>query len=199
MALVAGTYPWMSKPLKGYDMAPKQLMMHSMAVGTAGQILARVGRFDPDLAFVGGLLCDMGKIAISNCIEDKLALMVQLGLQAGMTFDEVERKVVGYSHAEVGAHMAEIWNLPEEIVDGIRYHHQPQDAKSPWLAHVLHIADFLAMSAGCGIGGDGMLYEFSPESLQVCGLSADDLDGLVDDFITAFEHAEALFEDLSKA
>ncbi len=196
MALVAGTYPWMSKALKGYDLPPKALLMHSLGIATAAKMIARIRKFDPDTAFVAGLLADIGKVAISACIEDKVALMFQLGLQAGMSFEEVEERVVGHSHSEVGAHMVESWNLPEELVDGIRWHHDPVQSKSPWLAHVLHLADFIAMTSGCGLGGDGLLYEFCPESLEVCGFSSDDLDGLLDDFVTAFQHAETLVEGL---
>lgn len=196
MALVAGTYPWMSKPLKGYELAPRQLMTHSMAIAVAAQIFARVGQFDPDLAFVAGLLTDIGKFAISNCIEGKVALMMQLGMAASLTFEEVERKVVGYSHSEIGAHMAENWNLPGEIVDAIQYHHDPSNSRKPWLAHVVHLADYMAMTTGCGLGGDGMQYEISFESLEVCRISADDFDALVDEFITAFAHTESLFEGL---
>ena len=196
MALVAGTFPWMSKPLKGYDLAPRQLMTHSMAVAVGSQMFARVGHFDPDLAFVAGLLTDIGKFAISNCIDGKISLMMQLGIQTGKTFEDVERTVVGYSHAEVGAHMAENWNLPAEIVDSIRYHHCPTQSRRPWLAHVVHLADFMAMTTGCGLGGDGLQYEMSPESLEICGLSADDFDGLTEQFLVAIEHSESLFEGM---
>ncbi len=196
MALIAGTYPWMSKGLKGYDLAPRQLMTHSMAIAVGAQIFARMGQFDADTAFVAGLLADIGKFAISNCIEDKIGLMSQLAEHANMTFEEVERKVVGYSHSEIGAHMAENWNLPAELVDAIRCHHQPGESRHPWLAHVLHLADFVAMTTGCGLGGDGLQYELSVESLDVCRLSAEDLDRVTLEFVTAFEHAESLFEKL---
>ena len=41
-----------------------------------------------------------------------------------------------------------------------------------------------------------MQYELSYESFEVCRISADDFDALVDEFITAFAHTESLFEGL---
>lgn len=199
IALIASAYPWLSKPLPGYDLLPRQLLTHATGMAIAAQMLARVGRFDPDTAFVAGLLADMGKVALANVIEDKLAVMVQLGVQAGIAFDEVERIVIGHSHADVGAHMADNWNLPNEIVVGIRFHHSPSEGGGQWLPYVLHLANHLACSVGCGLGGDGMVYNLDTNALQICSLSADDLDGLLDEFVTAFERAEALFEELGVA
>jgi HD-like signal output (HDOD) protein len=37
---------------------------------------------------------------------------------------EMERDAFGYDHAEVGAMMAETWNLPETLITAIADHHQ---------------------------------------------------------------------------
>ena len=43
LCLVASTYPWMSKPLKGYELGPEQLFSHALAVAVAVGYL-RIGR-----------------------------------------------------------------------------------------------------------------------------------------------------------
>ncbi len=35
---------------------------------------------------------------------------------------------MGLNHAEVGALIARKWNFPEQLVDAIRYHHEPTQA-----------------------------------------------------------------------
>lgn len=194
IALVAGTLTWMSRPLKGYDLPPRQLMRHSMGLALGSQMLARIGQFDPEEAFVAGLLADIGKIAIDNVIDGKISLMMQLGIKGGMTFEDVERTVLGHTHSEIGAHMAENWNLPAEIVEGIRWHHDPSGAGNAWLPHVIHLADVLAMTTGFGLGGDGLQYQLCDESLEVCRLSPDDFDRLVEQFVGAVRHGEALLD-----
>lgn len=199
LALLAGTQSWLSRPLPGYDLAPKALMVHSFSVATGAQMIAKLSKYEEhDTVFVTGLLADIGKIALSNVFDGKLQLLVQLGIQAGMTFDQVERHVIGVDHAEVGAHLAESWNLPQDIIDGIRWHHMPShSSKNQAIADCIHIADFMAMSVGCGLGGDGLLYEFDEESLQRRGISSDDLDKIIDDFVIAFEAFEAVVEELT--
>ncbi|MBN8689180.1 MAG: HDOD domain-containing protein [Armatimonadetes bacterium] len=197
IALVAGTYKWMKEPLPGYELQPKDLLHHSMAVAVGGQMIAKKSGGDPDSTFIAGLLADIGKFALSQIIDGKISLLVSLGLQAGMTFNEVEKKVIGHTHGDVSAHLCEHWNLPEEIVTGIRYHHNPSDSVKPTaIGDCIHIGDFLAMSVGCGIGGDGLLYQFDDEALRRRGLSAEDLDALIDEFVIAYERCEAIFEEL---
>ncbi|MBL8060394.1 MAG: HDOD domain-containing protein [Chthonomonas sp.] len=196
IAMVAGTSTWMSRPLKGYDLPPRQLMRHSMGLALGCQMIARIGQFDPDEAFVAGLLADIGKIAIDKCIDGKISLMMQLGIKAGMTFEDVERTVLGHTHSEIGAHMAENWNLPQEIVEGIKWHHDPTSAGEAWLPHVIHLADVLAMMTGFGIGGDGLQYKLCEDSLEICRLSAEDFDGLIEQFVGAVLHGESLFDGM---
>ena len=196
LASVAGTFTWMTRPLKGYDLPPRQLMRHSMGLALGAQMIARIGQFDPEEAFVAGLLADIGKIAIDNCIDGKISLMMQLGIKGGMTFEDVERTVLGHTHSEIGAHMAENWNLPQEIVEGIRWHHNPLGSGHSWLAHVIHLADVLAMVTGYGLGGDGLQYQLCEESLEICRVSAEDFDGLVEQFVGAVLHGETLLEGI---
>jgi len=38
---------------------------------------------------------------------------------------ETERAALGYTHAEVGAGLAERWGLPAELAEAVRCHHEP--------------------------------------------------------------------------
>lgn len=74
--------------------------------------LARPLRVDPEEAFLGGLLLDLGKTVILTVAKD---FQIEESL-----FDELLHS----RHAEIGAMIARKWNYPESIQNLIRYHHK---------------------------------------------------------------------------
>ena len=41
---------------------------------------------------------------------------------------EAEVRVIGASHAQVGAYLLGLWGLPQSVVDAVAHHHSPQSA-----------------------------------------------------------------------
>ena len=197
LAIVAGTYPWLAKPLQGYCLGPNELWAHSFGVAVGAQLVAsRTSNQNADAAFTAGLLHNIGKVALNVWLEGKMAGLLDIAERAGLAFDEIERKMLGYDHAEVGAHLGEKWNLPPALVAPIRYHHRPSAADpSSRLVDAVHVGDYLAMSIGLGLSGEGLRYSFDGTCLDRLGLNPDDLDELSLDFITSYNQHEKLFED----
>lgn len=201
LAMVASTYPWMTRPLKGYGLGPRQLWTHSFGVAIGAQLVAQKARLeDSDAAFTAGLLHDLGKVALSVWLEDKVTQLIGIAIANGVTFDEAERRVLGFDHTEVGEYLAESWNLPPVLVEAIRYHHQPNLLEpASKLADAVHVGDYLTMTMGFGLGADGLQYEFFDESLERLNLSPADLDQVTDSFVLAFEGYESMFLELQAA
>ncbi len=44
---------------------------------------------------------------------------------------EVERERRGATHAEVGAHLLELWGLPHELVEAVAFHHRAPELPHP--------------------------------------------------------------------
>ena len=56
--------------------------------------------------------------------------------------DGVERELLGATHADVGSQVCLKWNLPEEIVEAVSFHHHPADAPTHGkLASIIAMAD----------------------------------------------------------
>jgi putative nucleotidyltransferase with HDIG domain len=197
LAIVASTYPWLVRPLKGYQIGPNDLWAHSFGVAIGASMVAkRSDAADPDAAFTAGLLHNIGKLAMSVWLENKMAALNDVAERAAIPFDEIERKMLGYDHADVGAHLAEKWNLPVPLVTAIKYHHRPSEVAPPSpLTDCVHIGDYLAMSMGLGLSGEGLRYVFDKSTLSRLGLTEADIDELVLDFITAYNQHEKLFEE----
>lgn len=95
-------------------------------------------RTDPDLAFAGGLLQDYLLPVLSNDLLATYLEFVESRERLPETLCEFEHNRFGWDHALAGACIAHRWNLPDELVCCILYHHgglqiltHPQLARSP--------------------------------------------------------------------
>lgn len=201
LCMVAATYPWMSRKLDGYCLGPRELWTHSFGTALGAQLFARLsGKCSEDQAFTAGLLHDIGKVALSVWLENKTALVAQYAAQAKVSFDEAERTILGYDHCQVGEHLANSWNLPDDIVQSVRWHHDPDAMpEANPIVDCVHLGLFLTMSMGFGLGGDGMQYKFCESSLLRLGIKQDDIDQITDSFVTGYEEYERMFEELAAA
>lgn len=199
LAMVAATYPWMSKPLKGYGLEPKQMWNHAFATALGAQVIAKLsGKCEQDLAFTSGLLHDIGKVALSIWINDKLPAILHYSEREQITFDQAEQKILGYDHCEVGEHLGRNWNLPDEILKAIRFHHWPDECKEYHpVVDCVHLGGYLAMTMGFGLGGDGLQYCLSEKCFERLEIKPDDLDQITDNFVIGYEKYEAMFQELA--
>jgi putative nucleotidyltransferase with HDIG domain len=109
---------------------PQDLWLHSLTIAIAMHTLslAMPARLRPqqDHIYLAGLLHDIGYMAIHHIDSAASnALHHQLRLQPRRAVVEIEMQTLGVSHCYVGAQLARQWNLPEEIVTVLGYHHAP--------------------------------------------------------------------------
>lgn len=112
------------------NFAPQDLWLHSLTIAIAMHTLSlsmpRELRPPHDQIYLAGLLHDIGYMAIhylDNAASNKLHH--QLRLQPKRPVMEIELQVLGVSHCYIGAQLARQWNLPEEIITVLGYHHAP--------------------------------------------------------------------------
>jgi putative nucleotidyltransferase with HDIG domain len=126
--------------------AMRQSWMHSLAASLAVQAIARkrgIAAKDFETLFVASLLHDIGHLyLLCNFAEAFEQINSQAG-QTGQAVREIEAKLVGLSHAEIGATMAEQWKLPSQLVELIRAHEGPFEANTSPLALIVHMGDEL--------------------------------------------------------
>ena len=111
-------------------------------------------------------------------------------------FCEAERSVLGFTHPEVGACLAESWSLPDSIIRCIRHHHDPAQCDPPEpLVDAVHLADSICLVMGVGGGDDGLSYRACPEALTRYDLTATDMETLGADLIAELRAVQTLFEN----
>lgn len=183
LAISSHTSRLLSGALPGYGLQQGELWQHSIAVAfTARRLAVEVHLAPVEEAFVAGLLHDLGKTILSSYMENAFEEVTRIAQERRMPFHEVERELLGFDHAELGAQVALAWSFPPELEEAIRFHHSPHEATlKPTLAHCVHLADAACMMLGVGLGVDGMMYAMDPESLGVVGLTSERLTALMED------------------
>ena len=126
----------------GEHLDPFQLWQHSVAVGLLARGICRLQKrnYLDESAYLGGLLHDIGKIALDRCFSEDYAPVVA-ALAAGGSCLEAEQDLLGITHAEVGSMVALNWGFPDELVAAIRDHHAP--APTDFLTCLIQLADLL--------------------------------------------------------
>jgi putative nucleotidyltransferase with HDIG domain len=122
-----------NKPIGRFD--PQELWLHNMSVAFAMLPVVRAmpakNRPQDDQIFLAGMLHDIGYLALAHLDTQRSDdLHTRFVIEPDRLAIEVERELSDVTHDELGAELAKHWNLPDEIVAVIRYHHTPDVAEA---------------------------------------------------------------------
>lgn len=127
----------------------KELWMHSLSVALAMSTIAHAmpvrNRPQEDLLFFAGLMHDIGYMALSH-MDAKASDTLHEQLQQAplRMLLKIETALLGMTHAEIGAELAQHWHLPDDIVTLIRRHHDGGDCENteiPVLVRLVWVAE----------------------------------------------------------
>jgi HD-like signal output (HDOD) protein len=76
-------------------------------------------------AFTAGMLHDIGKLLLAANLPSEFKQALARARQETIQLWEAESKVLGVTHAELGACLLGIWGLPVPIVEAVALHHLP--------------------------------------------------------------------------
>jgi HD-like signal output (HDOD) protein len=72
--------------------------------------------------FTVAILNNIGKLVIAVYFKKEHKEIIALKKSKHMTTREAEEKILGISHAEIGAFVLERFNIPKDICDAVRFH-----------------------------------------------------------------------------
>ena len=138
----------------GYDLEEGELWRYSVSSALIAQDIAEKKHLkNTSHLFTSALLKDIGKVVLNTHVKDAFDRIIALVQNNSLSFIEAEKEVVGIDHAELGARIAERWNFSPEMIDIIRYHHDPNGAATDDVAiSVVYLADAICMMIGIGLG-----------------------------------------------
>lgn len=187
----------LNKKMPGYGLRRGDLWRHSIAVAAGARWLANDDEYtQPEQAFIGGLLHDIGKLIMDELLCTDASWQAEWNQlrEEGASFVDLERWFTGFDHAQLGGRVAQRWNLPASLVEAITFHHDPERATiEPIISHWVHLADSAALMLGISLGFDGLSYVLCEESVRVTNFQALDLETLMQVETSAVEGAESLF------
>lgn len=119
---------------------------HAIATGYAARELALALEADAELAFLTGLLHDVGRLALAAHFPAAMETVMQRVQDANDDWHRIEREVLGTDHVEVGREVALRWRFPPAVAEAIAAHHAPQAGAGGHasLADIVHVADAIA-------------------------------------------------------
>jgi len=121
------------------------LKQHSLLSGGIASSLFS-DKHQKEAAFIAGLVHDIGKLLLASELPDRVARVVFQMRAEGKPMHAVEQELYGVTHAEVGAYLLGLWQLPFPIVEAVANHHAPARVVQQGLdvPASVYIADALA-------------------------------------------------------
>jgi len=113
----------------------QSLWQHSLSVTMTMDTLARLMPNDlrppDDEIYLAGLLHDIGFLVL-DYLDTGLSDQFHMRMDAepGRTVEEIEAEMLEMNHGELGAALGRHWNLPEDIIAVLNYHHTPGDGRA---------------------------------------------------------------------
>lgn len=119
------------------------LQGHAYRVGSLARRIVP-DRHLADEAFLAGMLHDIGKMLLAVHLPDRVHALREDLVSRPRPMHEAEQEHFGVTHAEMGAYLLGLWNLPHTVVEAVALHHRvgPLEAATP-LVLAVHAADVL--------------------------------------------------------
>jgi HD-like signal output (HDOD) protein len=94
-------------------------------------------------SFTAGLLHDIGELILASQLKTEYEAIRKLAETEGISSIDAEFRVLGCSHAEVGAYLLATWGLPSRVVETVAWHHLPSSSplQESYPLAAVHVAE----------------------------------------------------------
>jgi HD-like signal output (HDOD) protein len=147
LAIAAPSLRILATAHDGLETARHELHRHAVRTGVLARVLAPPAIL-PDQALAAGLVHNVGLSVLSIHARSGFRKVMEAAA-TGEQLPEVEHRLFGFSHPELGALLGESWGYPTELVTVIREH--ADEHPSTQLAALVQVADLLVRAAGMGV------------------------------------------------
>ncbi len=163
---------------------------HCLAVGCAAKLLAECDTqrqhdeaslaSNGEKTFAGGLLHDIGKLALLHCFPKSYERVLEKTGDWQTEITAAEREVFGMDHTLAGKRLAGRWKLPALIGEcAWLHHHTPETTPSrigcQREVQLVQLADRLVRKMRIGYSGNPAAVESLLETAKAAGFTADDV------------------------
>jgi len=136
----------------GFD--TQSFWRHSIACGVAAKLLGQRPEVAPKLEtgdddpFMAGMVHDIGKQVLGHFFNEMFGMVVE-EMGGEKTMFDSEREILGITHTDIGAALAEKWQLPDFLVQVIGSHQTPGTEESHTaMVNLIHLANCCSKQVG---------------------------------------------------
>jgi putative nucleotidyltransferase with HDIG domain len=112
----------------------ESLYRHSVTVGANSQRIAmKLGlpRYMCDDSLMAGMLHDIGKLILMSHFPEELTESIEMAMSKSWPLEKAQERVMGLTHAEIGAHLLSLWGLSDQILEAVALHSVPSRMPCP--------------------------------------------------------------------
>ena len=174
IAVAASTNKIMGTAVEGYGLSPGELWLHSLAVSTTAEALAKNRKLDETKdCFTPALLHDLGKLVLGKFVKAEQSKIDSL-VENGVPFAIAEKEVLKTDHAEIGALILSKWSFPDDLIHAVRWHHNPVGLENSNLcSEIVYIANLLCHTTGDSQSDDDLLNRPDSSVLERLGIESE--------------------------
>lgn len=135
----------------GTKISWREFWLHSLGCAFATrEILNQFGLgVDNDTDYISGLLQNVGKVVMAKAFPAELTQLAQIVYKDEAHVIAAEREVLGWDHAAIGSFYLETHRIPPEVIEAVRFHHDPFNAPNrQQFAAATHLSDVLVRMSG---------------------------------------------------
>lgn len=141
----------------------ERLQQHANRVAAVVHVLTAGTTWNDD-AVLAALLHDIGYWVLVQERPRDLEKALEMAIADRIPMHEAEMRVLGASHAEVGAYLLGLWGLPYPIVEAVARHHTPEGVPIGKFDVLAALAVAMALS---GTDDSDVFLKVSPRSSSV--------------------------------
>jgi len=131
----------------------KILWKHSLAVALCAKyIYRREFREHGEDIYSAGLLHDIGIIVEEQFLPTQFKEIISKTETELKELESVEKEFLGFTHSDIGEKITIAWNMPEDLIKCIAYHHAPLRVPPEYIrgTYVIFISDYICNKNGLG-------------------------------------------------
>ena len=169
--------------------------MHSIGCGIASRKIAeRMPGVEVEKMYLGGMLHDIGSLILFKESPGDAKKILLRCKESGENLFKVEKEVLGYDHADVGALLLEEWKLSERLVEMVKYHHQPANAGDcREEACIIARADTLVYEMKIGNSGEPGVPALDPRVTVIISIPDEEINGLKEEIAAQVDDTVRMF------
>ncbi len=144
---------------------------HSMMTAFLAEEMtaSQLKNYDPDIAYLAGLLHDIGKLVLMQFEGKEYELLLQLSKKNTESLYAIERKNRDNTHEDVGGFLLDKWGLPVVYVNVVQKHHSsvPCEENPKTYEEIIQTSNRLAHFLNFGDSGNYESIELTEYEVQL--------------------------------